>query len=117
MDREACRRSEKDHELWIQPASLQKGTTPTVRNPGIEFLNYRHPVAKRDNFGGEAAIMNDRYKLIVSSKGKPTLYDILSDLGETKDLAAQNPAVVRTLSKQLRAWQSSVETSLTGADY
>ena len=107
---------EKKGERWLE-ASIQKGTTPTVRNPGIDFLNYKHPVARKKNFGGEASILDNRYKLVLSKKGNVELFDLLRDSGEKLNLAGKNPRIVERMTKRLREWQASVEVSLSGADY
>lgn len=107
---------EKNNQRWLD-AEIQKGTTPTTRNPGIDFLNFHHPNPRKQPYGGEAALMTNRHKLIISSKGNPTLYDLRKDPYEKKDLAADNPQLVKELTVKLRLWQSSVEKSLTGADY
>ncbi len=107
---------EKKGERWLN-AAIQKGTTPTVRNPGIDFLNYKHPVAKTKNFGGEASLMDNQYKLIIPKKGTMELFDIQSDLGEQNNLADTHPEIVKKLKARLLTWQASVEQSLTGADY
>ncbi len=44
------------------------------------------------------------WKLIVPSKGKPELYDVVADPHETKNLAANNPDVVKRLSAQIDGW-------------
>lgn len=107
---------EKKGERWLE-ASIQKGTTPTVRNPGIDFLNYKHPVARKTDFGGDASFMDNRYKLVLSRKGNVELFDLLQDKGEKLNLAKKQPGVVERMTKRLQQWQSSVELSLTGADY
>ena len=107
---------EKKGESWL-PADLQKGTTPTTKNPGIEFLNYKHPVAKTENFGGEASLLNNEYKLILTKKGETELYDLRQDWSEGTNLAADKPELVESMTLQLREWQASVEQSLAGADY
>jgi arylsulfatase A-like enzyme len=107
---------EKKGELWLPP-EIQKGTTPTVRNPGIEFLNYKHPIAKTENFGGDASLLSNQFKLILSKKGGPELYDLKNDWSEVANLAEKKPELVETMTKQLHAWQASVELSLSGADY
>ena len=101
---------------WIDPA-LQRGTTPTSKRYFIDFVNYRHPVARTKNFGGNAALTGNRYKLLAPKDGPLELYDIPADIGEEKDIAAQHPDVVARMKKALHDWQRSVEVSLTGADY
>jgi arylsulfatase A-like enzyme len=110
---------ERRNERWMDP-ELTRGTTPTTRNPAIDFLNFKHPVAKTSGFAGEAAWTGNRYKLHVSNqKGKtaPELYDLVADPGEEKDIASQHPDLVATMTAELHAWQRSVERSLSGADY
>jgi len=117
---------EKENGRWISE-ELSRGTTPTTRNPGIDFLNFKHPVAKTQDFGGEAAWTDNRYKLVVGTaargakKKQPEttteLYDLVADPYETKNLADQHPEIVRRMTEELHAWQRSVEISLTGADY
>lgn len=114
---------ESQNGRWISE-ELSRGTTPTTRNPGIAFTNFKHPVAKTRDFGGEAAWTDHRYKLVVGEprrggKGgsRTELYDLLADPNETTDLAAKHPEIVRRMTEQLHAWQRSVERSLSGADY
>jgi len=66
--------------------------------------------------GGMLAWSDNRYKL-VSVKGSKQLYDLVEDLGETKDLAAEMPDVVAKMSPALDAWAESVSKSAKGADY
>ena len=105
---------------WVSE-ELSRGTTPTTRNPAIDFRNFKHPVAKTNNFGGEAAWTGNRYKLVVAKprRGQPhmELYDLLADPKETTDIAAQHPDIVERMQTELHAWQRSVERSLSGADY
>lgn len=108
---------EKNNERWLTEEE-SRGTTPTTRNPAIPFLNFKHPVAKTENFSGEAAWMENRYKLIVSQNGAAhELYDLQADPGETRDISNLHPEIVSRMTKALQTWQRSVERSLTGADY
>jgi hypothetical protein len=126
---------ERGNPRWID-AELARGTTPTTRNPAIDFLNYRHPVARTEGFGGEAAWTDNRFKLHVSEtaetaeaggkanakrKGRAgsgvQLFDLLADPREERDVAADHPEVAARMLRELHAWQRSVEVSLTGADY
>ena len=122
---------ERANGRWID-VDLARGTTPTTRNPAIDFLNYRHPVAKTANFGGVAAWTENRYKLILSDRaaansakksGKRAgpdaveLFDLLADPTEERNIAGKHPEIVARLTAELHAWQRSVERSLSGADY
>ncbi|MBL9213174.1 MAG: sulfatase-like hydrolase/transferase [Opitutaceae bacterium] len=113
---------ESRNERWIS-ADLARGTTPTTRNPAIDFQNFRHPVARTADFGGEAAWTDNRYKLITGegrrakAGARTELYDLIADPRETRDLAAEHPDVVARMTRELHAWQRSVERSLSGADY
>ena len=110
------RRTEADNPRWMA-AELTKGTTPTTRNPGIDFVNFRHPVAKTENFGGTAAWTGDRYKLFRIASDPPELYDLLADPRERRDLASEQPERVSAMLAAMEAWQRSVERSLAGNDY
>jgi len=107
---------EAKNPRWMD-AELTRGTTPTTRNPGIDFINFKHPVAKTSNFGGAAAWTDNRYKIVRSGSESAELYDLLADPMERHNLAANQPERVRSMVEQMEAWQRSVELSLTGADY
>ena len=109
-------RSEQDNPRWMDP-ELTQGTTPTTRNPGIDFVNFKHPVAKTTDFGGVAAWTDNRYKLVRFGAKPPELYDLLTDPKEERNLASKDPAQAAKMLEQMEAWQRSVERSLTGADY
>ena len=52
-----------------------------------------------------------------SSLAPVLLYDVSKDPNETTDLAAQQPERVAKMTAALGAWKTSVEKSLSGADY
>ena len=110
------RSTEADNQRWMAP-ELTKGTTPTVRNPGIDFVNFRHPVARTKDFGGAAAWTGNRYKLIRFASNAPELYDLLADPRERRDLASEQPGRVSEMLAAMEEWQRSVERSLAGLDY
>lgn len=110
------RRSEAENERWLDP-ELTRGTTPTTRNPGIDFVNFKHPVAKTEDFGGVAAWTDNRWKLVRFGSEQPELYDLDDDPYETNDRADDEPHRVALMLRELEAWQRSVERSLSGADY
>jgi len=66
--------------------------------------------------GKTTAWTDNRYKLIRTNKGVE-LFDLTEDLGESKNIANEKPAIVERMSKDLDAWISSVNRSKTGADY
>jgi len=114
----------RNPEPYIRP-ELQQGTTPTAKLQNgkytRDFRNYRHPRIEAEDYAGAAAVLTNRHKLVIDPRPRAErateLYDLQSDQGETKDLAQANPAQTAALEKELRAWQKSVLTSLTGADY
>ncbi|MCX6858444.1 MAG: hypothetical protein NTV80_26505 [Verrucomicrobia bacterium] len=60
----------------------------------------------------------------IGTKGKKAdpnaaalLYDVSKDPAETTDLAAQEPERVTMMTAALETWKTSVEKSLSGADY
>ena len=83
-------------------------------------LRRRHlkPIEARD-FAGPRVILNNDYKLIISSSDASTreLFNLRDDPAERRNLAEREPAVVEALEKQLREWQHSTLNSLTGVDY
>ncbi len=120
---------EAGNERWVAK-QLSTGTTPTTKQANILLNNYRHPVARVADFGGDAAWTDTRYKLVVIAAGKgvrkgkkqrataaPSLYDLQADPKEAHDIAASHPEIVAQMQAQLEAWQRSVERSLSGADY
>ena len=111
---------ERNNGRWIE-AELARGTTPTTRNPAIDFLNFKHPIAKTEDFGGDAAWTDNRFKLVVTEArrgaDRSELFDLVADPKEQKNLAAAHPDVVQRMTTQLHTWQRSVERSLSGADY
>ena len=55
--------------------------------------------------GAVGALRDGDWKLLCEYDGsKPLLYDLRRDPGETRDLAAQEPAVVARLTQTLLAW-------------
>lgn len=106
-------------------AELQRGTTPLVKMMGDiytrNFRNFHHPEIVDGDFAGSRVLLGDLYKLIVRSKrgGSVTreLYDLRDDPAETKNIASEYPQVMEKMSSELKTWQRSVLTSLTGADY
>ncbi len=71
------------------------------------FWHYPH----YGNQGGApaAAIRRGQWKLIEwQEDGRVELFDVVADIGETQDLAAQEPQRVAQLRDELHAWQKEV---------
>ncbi|HKK63140.1 MAG TPA: sulfatase-like hydrolase/transferase [Bacteroidales bacterium] len=104
---------------------LQEGTTPLVSMRHGKytrtFRNCKYSAISEEDFQGDRVMMKDRFKLIIegntpNEKGYE-LYDIQNDPAETANLADEFPGIVDEMAADLREWQESVLTSLTGADY
>ncbi|MCX7011407.1 MAG: sulfatase-like hydrolase/transferase [Candidatus Sumerlaeota bacterium] len=66
------------------------------------------------------ALIDNRFKLLTDMEGKEgedMLFDLLADPGETTDIAAQHPDVVKTMKADLAAFRESCKRSLAGKDY
>lgn len=109
---------------WIE-AGLQEGTTPLVKMMAgrytRNFVNLHHPEVTEQDYNGSRAILDNQYKLVVDGEpgGKSAieLFDLRNDPAEEHNLISSQPEIARQMQKQLRDWQQSVLTSLTGADY
>jgi len=66
---------------------------------------------------GPSAWSDNRYKLVKLGPNKWELYDLMADLAETIDLAAQHPEIVNRMKAELENWQQSVLRSCRGEDY
>jgi arylsulfatase A-like enzyme len=96
-------------------------------NPSIysdeELKDYWHSYAcphftsAPDINTGHVAWIDGKWKLVNLNNRKPVeFYDIVTDPGETTDLAAKNPEVVKALKIKLENWQRSANASLAGLD-
>ncbi len=108
---------------YLDP-ELQRGTTPLVKlgpdgTPTRNFQNVIQTEVTPEDFAGERAIVEDRFKLVVdgSAAGKTELFDLAADPAEKTDLSARHPAEAERLARALRAAQESILRSRTGADY
>ena len=108
---------------YIDP-KLQEGTTPLVKKLGghytRSFQNFYHLKITKEDYAGERAVMDNRYKLVVDAHGEGSgkeLFDILNDPSEQNNLITNKPEIVAKLEQQLHDWQQSVLKSLTGNDY
>jgi arylsulfatase A-like enzyme len=69
------------------------------------------PIGFLNRGGNEAVWMEDRYKLIATSKGA-RLYDIPADPTEGQDLAAELPDVTARMQAALATWKAGVMNEL-----
>ena len=88
--------------------------TPAFKGNPIDprdlFWHYPH----YGNQGGEpsAIVLRDNWKLIhYFEDDRHELYDVGKDIGETNDLAADQPETVATLAAALEVWQKEVGAS------
>lgn len=111
-------------EPYIDP-ELQEGTTLLAKIMAGKFTrnfrNYKYNKISEKDYGGERAMMQGQYKLVVKEQSPDSsgfeLYDIQNDRGEKQNLANQNPEIVEEMLAEMRKWQKSVLNSLTGGDY
>jgi arylsulfatase A-like enzyme len=55
--------------------------------------------------GGNNAVRRGRMKLLRLGQAAPELYDLAADVGETKNLAAEKPEVVKDLTAAIAEWE------------
>jgi arylsulfatase A-like enzyme len=70
-------------------------------------------------YQAKRALVDDRYKLLTDhlGRGKFQLYDLVADAKETRDLSAAQPEVAARMTKQLLAWDATMDASFAGKDY
>jgi hypothetical protein len=85
------------------------------------FRNFHHPDIAEQDFAGPRAILGNRYKFVLHNEPggavQRELFDLSSDQAEQHNIVDTEPAIASDLEQQLRDWQRSVLSSLTGADY
>ncbi len=109
---------------YIDP-HLQEGTTPLVKIMNGKytrsFRNFHHPQIEPDDFQGDCAVLDGKYKLVVrnayTSEQEVELFNIGIDPSEHQNLVDEHAALADKMKVQLKEWQQSVVHSLTGADY
>jgi arylsulfatase A-like enzyme len=81
--------------------------TPTERPTPIAFRTRE-----------EAALVDERYKLLSEDRRTTwRLYDLIDDPGESSDVAAERPEVLRAMLATLDEWQLSCGLSRQGGDH
>lgn len=89
------------HDFGGEPAADDASVTAAVRKATDVMRRGCGPDDRV--FGGMRALIRDRYKLIEYDNYPPELYDLAADVGETRNLAAERPALVAELTAQLTA--------------
>ena len=88
---------------------------PAAKIDGVDllpFLQGKQEAAPHSTvywrFGDQWAVRHHDWKLVVSrgGSGKPELYNLANDIGESKDLASAEPARVAELQKLYDAWNA-----------
>jgi len=101
----------------LDPAQKLDGLSiaALLKNPAAKLprdtLCWHYPIAKPHFLGGRStgSIRKGDWKLIeFFDTGKVELYDLATDAGESKDLAAQSPAKAQELQGALAAWRKRV---------
>jgi uncharacterized sulfatase len=87
------------------------GETPTRRSPVMWSRPPDRP-GPAERPWPDLAIRDGDWKLLMWRKPERSeLYDLAADPGETRNLAEQNPEVVRMLGEQLSKWDENVHSS------
>jgi len=71
------------------------------------------------SFNDQGALLDNNYKLIVSSieKNEFELYNLKNDPFESQNLAAEDPILFEQMKKEFIQWNETVELSRKGKDY
>lgn len=86
---------------------------PVIKNPALKRTS---PIGFQSK--EQVAWHQDGYKLIRQNKKSPwELYHLVSDVGETEDLAQSKPERVRQMSDAAMKWVESCKASDSGQDY
>ncbi len=86
--------------------------------PLINGTTAKRPMPIGFESGSQLSLTDNRYKIYSNNKGKTyMLFDLLEEPGETKDLAAEEPQILRSMKKMLLKWRKSCQDSLAGKDY
>jgi arylsulfatase A-like enzyme len=102
--------------LDVLPTALAAGGTPVESSANLDGVNLL-PYLTGENkarphetlywrFGPQWAVRHGDFKLVVAKggSGQPELYDLAADIGESKDLAKDQPEKVKELQSLYDAW-------------
>ncbi len=86
--------------------------------PLIEGRMAERPMSIAFQSASQVSLVDNRYKIYSNNKGRTyTLYDLIEDPGETKDLVKEKPDVLEAMTEELDKWRASCSKSLAGGDY
>lgn len=100
--------------LPLRPKQHVDGVSlmPLLRETGglsREAIFWHYPHYSNQGGTPAASVVSGNWKLIeYFEDGHIELYDLATDIGETRDLAAEKPDVARRLLSMLQAWQKDV---------
>jgi arylsulfatase A-like enzyme len=106
--------------LDLLPTALALAGAPPPEKPldGVNLIPHLTGANKaapherlfwRTGGGATWAVREGRYKLASVAKAeRPQLYDLESDIGEARDLAAEKPDVVKRLAAAFEAWNAQL---------
>lgn len=68
---------------------------------------------------GKLALIDNDYKLLTTKLGSGDfqLYNLVDDVGEANDIAADHPEIAKRMTEELLAWNDAVDASDAGKDY
>ena len=93
----------------VDGASLLPLLAEPTRSLGRRSLYWHYPhYHTAGRFPGGAVRAGDLKLIEYYEDGRTELYDLASDPGEQRDLAAERPEVAASLRDQLRTWRASV---------
>ncbi len=86
---------------------------------GVNLLPYllgENAAAPHDalywRFGAQHAVRSRNYKLLQIGDQEPRLFDVVADVGETKNLAGEHPEVLRELNSLYTSWNDTLADPL-----
>lgn len=101
-------------DIFATVAALTGGKPP-ARLDGVDLtphLRAASPTAPHEalyfSLGGYGAVRQGQWKLVLPPNAKPALYDLSRDLGEKHDVAADNAALVASMTDNWKKWHAQM---------
>ena len=103
-------KSEKKDFDGISLKPILAGKTEKLKRSSL-FWHYPH--YHIEGASPYSAVRNGDWKLInIIETGENELYNLKNDIGETKDVASQNPKLVKKLSSELEKWKKKMNAQM-----